>query len=119
MAAEVSMPQPAGSHSQRRRWSIAEARAALSAMAASGLSPDAFARREGVRVQRLRRWRQRLDGGSVGKAAAAAFVEVGRHAATERVEIVLRSGRTLRVSESIDAIALRRIVDVLEHDAAC
>jgi hypothetical protein len=31
----------------------------------------------------------------------------------------LRSGRTLRVSESIDAIALRRIVDVLEHDAAC
>jgi hypothetical protein len=55
----------------------------------------------------------------VEKAATATFIEVGRHAATERVEIVLRSGRTLRVSESIDAIALRRIVDVLEHDAAC
>lgn len=119
MAAEVSMPQPAGSHAHRRRWSIADARGALSAMTASGLSPAAFAQREGLQVQRLRRWRQRLDGGSVGKAATAAFVEVGRHAATERVEIVLRSGRTLRVSESIDAIALRRIVDVLEHDAAC
>lgn len=119
MAAEVSMPQPASSHSHRRRWSIGDAQATLSAMAASGLSLDAFARREGLQVQRLRRWRQQLDGGSVGKAATAAFVEVGRHAATERVEIVLRSGRTLRVSESIDAIALRRMVDVLEHDAAC
>jgi hypothetical protein len=88
-------------------------------MAASGLSPDAFARREGLRVQRLRRWRDRLGGGSVATPTTAAFVEVGRHAATERVEIVLRSGRVLRVADSIDAVMLRRIVDVLEHDASC
>jgi hypothetical protein len=119
VAEEIPMPTRAQSFSHRRRWGIAEGRAALAAMAASGLSPDAFARREGLQVQRLRRWRERLGGGSVAKAATAAFVEVGRHAATERVEIVLRSGRMLRVPDSIDAVMLRRIVDVLEHDASC
>jgi hypothetical protein len=88
-------------------------------MEASGLSPEAFGLREGIQVQRLRRWRQRLDDGSAEKAVAAAFVEVDRQAATERVEILLRSGRTLRVPETIDAAVLRRIMDVLEHDARC
>jgi hypothetical protein len=55
----------------------------------------------------------------VEQAAAAAFVEITRGAPAQRVEIQLRSGRTLVVSESIDATALRRIVDVLEHDAPC
>lgn len=112
------MRQPFGSYAHRRRWSIAEGRAALSAMEASGLSPEAFGLREGIQVQRLRRWRQRLDDGSAEKAVAA-FVEVDRQAATERVEILLRSGRTLRVPETIDAAVLRRIMDVLEHDARC
>ena len=114
---------PAGSYTRRRRWSIAEGRAALAAMEASGLSADAFAAREGLQVQRLRRWRERLGSKATAKAGVAAFVELGQQAAatvtSNRIEIVLRSGRTLRAAETIDPVALRRIVDVLEHDAGC
>ena len=44
---------------------------------------------------------------------APTFVEVVPRA-IERVEIVLPSGVVLRVAESIDAAALRRIVDALD-----
>ena len=113
---------PAGSHARRRRWGIAEARAALAAMEASGLSASAFAAREGLQVQRLRRWRERL-GSKAAKAGVAAFVELGQHvtatATGNRIEIALRSGRTLRAADTIDPVVLRRLVDVLEHDAGC
>jgi hypothetical protein len=83
----------------------------------------AFAAREGLQIQRLRRWRERLRSKTATNAGLAAFVEIGHEAAssaaTSRVEILLRSGRTLSVAEAIDPIALRRIVDVLEHDAGC
>jgi hypothetical protein len=89
-------------------------------MDASGLSPQAFATREGLQVQRLRRWRDRLRSGAAAKAGVAAFVELGHHAAAgSRIEIALRSGRALHVQETIDPVALRRIIDVLEHDARC
>jgi len=60
---------------------------------------------------------------AAAKAGVAEFVELGQHVAATardaRVEILLRSGRTLRVAEAIDPVALRRIVDVLEHAAGC
>lgn len=114
---------PTGSYTRRRRWGVAEGHAALAAMEASGLSAAAFAAREGLQVQRLRRWRERLGSKAAAKAGAAAFVELGQHAAAtaaaNRIEIVLRSGRTLCAVESIDPVVLRRLVDVLEHDAGC
>ena len=113
------MPPTPKRFSHVRRWTVADARAVLTAMASSGLSLDAFAKREGLQAQRLRRWRQQVDVAPVEQAAAAAFVEITRGAPAQRVEIQLRSGRMLVVSESIDATALRRIVDVLEHDAPC
>jgi hypothetical protein len=39
--------------------------------------------------------------------------------AAERVEIALRSGHVLRVSESIDTEALRRLVEALEPSSSC
>ena len=107
-----------GSYSTRRRWTVAEARAALSALAASGLSPRAFAAREGLKVERLDRWRRRL--GTRGKVArvAPAFVEV-RRATVEMVEVVLRSGRVLRVAESIDVSVLQKLVEALEETPGC
>ena len=122
MGAEVPM-SPAGSHTRGRRWGVAEARAALAAMEASGLSAAAFAAREGLQVQRLRRWRERLGSKAAAKAGMAAFVELEQHAAataaSNRIEVALRSGRTLRAADTIDPIVLRRLVDVLEHDAGC
>lgn len=76
------------SYRARRRWTAADARAALSALERSGLSVAAFAAQEGLDVQ----WRNRL-------AETPAFVELAVRE-PERIEIVLRTGRALRVSPS-------------------
>lgn len=102
----------------RRRWTEADARAALEAFERAGLSERAFALREGIERQRLARWRLRLKWKPSSTTRALSFVEV-RPRTPERVEVVLRSGRILRVAEEIDATALSRLVDVLEQDPAC
>lgn len=99
------------------RWTEAEARAVLDALATSGLSTADFASREGLDVQRLYWWRRRLAKVSDGMSAPA-FVELTpSSASTAHVEVVLRSGRILRFSPEIDSADLRRIVAVLEHEA--
>lgn len=101
-----------------RRWTPVEARAALAAFTSSGLTITAFARREGLDVQRLRVWRRRL----ALAAPAPSFVEVARGAGDTTVEIALRSGHVVRVPASVDAVALGRIVELLERvprDSAC
>jgi hypothetical protein len=112
------MPKPPSpiSYKTRRRWSVVEARAALAAFASSGLSQDAFAAREGLNAQRLRVWGRRL--GVAMTPALPSFVEV-RPRTAERVEIVLPSGVTLRVAESIDTAALRRLVEALDRTSPC
>lgn len=101
------------------QWSAAEAKEVLRRQAASGLSVPAFARGEGLSAQRLYWWRHRLS-----KEATASrdrdFVEVtslvheGVH-----VEVVLRSGRVLRVPAEIEPRLLRRLADALEHELLC
>jgi len=52
----------------RWRWTREEAEAVLAAWRESGLSMSAYARKQGVKVQRLSWWRRRLDdGGQVGE----------------------------------------------------
>ena len=97
-----------------RRWTPEDAQEALATRAASGLTVRAFAAREGLDAQRLDRWRRRL-----AAEGALAFLEIPRPAietvvpvggATgaprERFEIVLRSGRIVRVAESLGALTL-------------
>lgn len=102
----------------RRRWTAGEAITVLSALRASGLSTSAFATREGLGVERLYRWRQRLGAKSVAARKTSAFVELAPRA-TERVEIVLRTGRVLRVAETIDTGTLERLVEALERPGSC
>ena len=104
------------SYSTNRRWTRDDARTVVTAQAASGLSVAAFAAREGIDPQRLYFWRQRVEVGSL--KAQPTFIEV-RHGERERVEIVLRSGRVVRVAESIDADAPRRLIAALEQDPHC
>ena len=111
-----SPPPPPISYKIRRRWTETEARAALAALASSGLSQSAFAAREGFDTQRLRVWRRKL--GVAVAAPRPSFVEVEPRVA-ERVEVILPSGVTLRVAESIDASLLRRLVDSLDHSSPC
>jgi hypothetical protein len=117
------MPKPPRSiaYRTRRRWTVADARAALAALAASGLSARAFAIREGLDPQRLRRWAHDLDTVAEPEPTVALppkFVEV-RPRVAEPVEVVLRSGRVLRVAESIDTAALVRLVEALERADPC
>lgn len=100
----------------RRRWSIGDARIVLKALAESGLSARAFAKREGIDAQRVQSWKRRLGG-----AAPLELVEVTHRSdlrGPDLVEVALLSGRILRVPASIDAGALRRFVDILE-DGGC
>jgi hypothetical protein len=106
----------------RQRWSAAEARIVLDALARSRLSIPAFSEREGLDVQRVRRWAHRI-GTSRERSVAAEplprFVEVP-HMAAALVEVVLRSGRVLRVPESIAPSVLRRLADALdESEGSC
>src|SRR5262245_1521758 len=105
------MPKP---YSLRRRWTIADARPAVAEPAASGLPLDEFARREGLKVERLRRWRQRLGGERRRSARAHApeLIEI-RQRAVAPIEIVLASGRILRISETIDVSVISRLIAAL------
>jgi transposase-like protein len=103
-----------------RRWRVADARAVLDAQVASGLSVCQFARQQGLDPQRLHRWRHQLNGRGV---AGTTFVELGHSALaaqpTQPIEVVLCSGRVLRVAESVDVIALKRLARALEERETC
>lgn len=106
------------SHTKRKRWTEEDARAALDAQARSGLTLRAFARREGLDPQRLRRWERQLGGATRSAAPPkATFVELAPRAAAVVVEVVLRSGVVLRVSDAVDPVALRRLVSALDEGA--
>ena len=101
---------------RRQRWTSEKASAVLADLAASGLSVQEFAAREGLDPERVYRWRRRL--GMIPPAPAATFVEV-RPRTRSRVEILLRSGHVLFVPDSIDTGALRQLVDTLERAGEC
>lgn len=57
-----------GRRSGWRQWTADEGRRAVEAWRASGLPLETFARQRGVTAQRIRWWRQRLDGRSEARA---------------------------------------------------
>lgn len=106
-----------------RRWSPEEAGQALAALEQSGLELTAFAIREGLDPQRLSRWRRRLAASppvfeevTVREVIAA---DTAPREEGERFEIVLASGRVVRVPESFDAGALRRLLAIVEEVRSC
>ena len=122
--ADVPLVLPA-----HRRWRRAEARSVLAALAASGLSLPEFASQKGLQPQRLRRWQQRLDrevrrparaaGPEIVAAPAApAVIELRPSSRSslwraEPIDVVLGSGVTVRVAETIDPTTLARLVTAL------
>lgn len=109
---------PPAKYLTRLRWTIADARAALAALQESGLSLQAFAAGEGIEAQRLSRWRRRLASETLAGGATPEFVEL-RPRAADLVEVVLRTGHVLRVSESIEPSLLIRLVAALERTDPC
>jgi hypothetical protein len=91
----------------------------------SGLSIRTFAAREGLKAGSLSFWKWKLAQRRSSRPAQAAqvaplrFVELTAKAAppiaAARFEVVLTSGRTVRVPEGFDAGELARLVGALEE----
>jgi transposase len=86
--------------------------------AASGLSAQEFASREGLRKERLFHWKRRLRESSAVAVAGVSFAKVEIQASrgkptSDALEVVTRSGHTVRVGANFDESALRRLLTVL------
>lgn len=92
---------------RQRRWNADDARAVLKQLDASGLSLGEFAAQHALDVKRLYRWRAELG------SAAPAFVEI-KPAASQAIEVALRSGHVVSVPDGFSEETLRRVVAVLE-----
>jgi hypothetical protein len=112
----------------RRRWTADDARAALADLDASGLDLDAFALDVGLDPQRLKRWRRTVTAAeSEGMFEEVVASTAGPSPSSEEAagvargwfEVVLASGRVVRVPESFDAGALDRLLVVVDKGAAC
>ncbi len=117
---------------KRRRWPREVWVNEVKALAASGLSPEEYAAKRGVRVEALRRWLRVLgnDLGSAAKArATTSFLPVrvvgpAEHLSTSNafaVEVDLTNGRRVRarVGDHADAQRLAVLLDALEGDQRC
>jgi hypothetical protein len=110
---EATLAQVVG----RGYWRESDARVVLDALERSGLRLTEFARRHGVRPERLSRWRERL-GGDATDGAGLVFlpVHVREERAAPAAALELVVGRyTVRVASEFDASALDRLIDVLER----
>lgn len=112
-----SLPDPT-----RRRWTRQEARAVMAKLKASGMSEEEFAAREGLKPERVARWRRRLEAARE-PASAPTLIEVRpavrRKEERDRIELVLPSGHVLFFAPSLDATSLRRVLDVVGSDTEC
>lgn len=86
---------------------------------ASGLTARAYAARIGVNANTLANWKWRLAEDAPAKDGAA-FVELSAAVvsvaggADDRIEVVCRGGRAVRVPRDFDLVTLLRVLDALE-----
>ena len=104
----------------RTRWSEHEARGVLSAWHKSGLSLERFAKERGLVSQRIRMWRDRLEGKPTEAPAstdamALLPVQVAPQKRGEPVAVYLRNGQVIRVGRGFDEDAFARVVAILER----
>ena len=113
---------------QQKRWSESVAREVLDELVASGMTVAAFARSRGLDVQRLWWWSRRIGRSGPVPATmalpqAAPFAPVhiveARQATPSalRFEVVLSTGRKVRLGDDFDTDSLQRLVRALEEVA--
>lgn len=114
----------------RRRWTKSQKRSILAEVDAPGGSVSAVARRHGLHTSLLFRWRRNLGGKPAPPSSSSpppAFVPLtlpspmpaarsapSFSARADAIEIVLTSGRIVRVGSGIDVVTLRRLLAALE-----
>src|SRR3979490_1221441 len=114
---------------RRRRWTASEKLRLVADSAASGLSVADFARRHDIHPNLVHAWRRQARTGelSVSPDGGARFVPVavaaeGSAALTTGsdggtvsiIEVVLRNGRLLRLSEGVAPERVAQLADALE-----
>jgi len=99
----------------KRRWAEADAQIVVSAWRRSGKGISEFAGENGLSVQRLRRWSERVQGGSSGKVRFHPVRVLGGESVA--IEVVLLDGRRVRVGEGFSSEELGRVLEVLEGRA--
>jgi len=118
---------------KRRIWSAEQKKAIVAEIDVGSATLSEVARRHGVHVNVLFRWRRELGSGMGGArpgdaataiaAPATSFVPVTLSSPSTpastltrpgTIEIVLDGGRTVRVGSDIDTAALVRIIEALE-----
>ena len=108
---------------RQSRWSPADARLVLAAVAATDHSFLEFAREHPVDVQRLYAWRRRLTSPPVDPVQS--FVElrapevVPSPPRSSRYEIQLPTGEVLRVEGAVDPTTVGALLAVLRAGRSC
>ena len=95
------------------RWTAVLARQILAEQERSGLTVEAFARSRGWNSNRLWWWRKRLGPQQAAMPALLPVRVVDRAEAPSAagVEVLLRSGHTLRFTTAVDVVALVAMLD--------
>lgn len=120
-----ALPAPVSRALRHPRWSEAEARLVLDALASSHLSLAQFAREHAIDPQRLYAWRRRIaptPPRPQRDPEPIAFVRLGDAVATPtaaRYEIVLTTGELLRIEGDVHAPSLAAILGVLRAERTC
>ncbi|MEY9126932.1 MULTISPECIES: IS66-like element accessory protein TnpA [Bradyrhizobium] len=128
----ISRAEVITSVERRRRWSQDEKERLVAASLEPGASVSEVARRAGLHVSQLFRWRKELCKHAEASIAPFVPVEIGSsvppHNLTEApltaaparrrrsqgiIEIDLGSGHRIRVDGEVDGDALRRVLDAL------
>jgi len=107
----------------RRRWSDEEKQRIVAEALSAPRNVSATARRHGLSSGQLFTWCRLARAGKLAGMAPGDFAPVvvaPAHSgvfspALGRMEIVLASGRMIRVDAGVDASALKRVVDALER----
>jgi transposase len=113
---------------RRRRWTAAEKQQIVGESLSSDLSVAEFARRRDIHPNLLHSWRRQIKAGELpGPDGEARFVPVAVATSSNApamresdagvgvmVEVVLRNGRVLRLSDGVVPGRVAQLADVLE-----
>ncbi len=106
---------------KRQRWCEDDARVIVESWRQSGESLTQFARRYGLRGERLGRWASRLEkperNGLSFHRVHLVEAQADRRQGREPIEIGLTAGRSIRVPPGFAAEDLQQVLRVLEGEA--
>ena len=106
--------------SSRVRWTESDARAFLSRWRRSGQSLAAYCASQGILYERARRWRSQLLAETTAldlrpvRVSSEDSAALSGNAGGGDLEVLLRSGHTLRIRPDFDVSTVRTLVEILE-----